>query len=498
MNKQLLFPAILGFFILSFLACTKIVSTDIGGDLLPPIDGVNTKEMFLDVSSKNWQDTVVRVGISINNALGYVNDPLFGKTQAAINVEIKPEFFPFTFPVGKDSLFIDSVVLVLGYNGVWGDTLNNMALKVYELDHSDAVSTDLLRYDTAYPTSYNPPIGRELTYNNTPASIDIRKLNDSIYPFGEAATNQLRIRLNDSYGTELLTNYTTDSINGAYHSDSLFERFFKGYQIMPQATSAVGALMKINLLDTNTKLAIYYKYIYRAPDSLGKKNSAVRYFSTSNYTCGSSNYITRDRSATQVASFLPRNADINDSLLFIDANPGIYTHVNINGLDTLSNKIIHRAELVMEQVPDNPFTDALLTPPNLFLTPISLDNDTTPRFYFPKDVSISGGVIVNQVSFGCIPFTKKDLGTGQTIYAYSFDISRYVQGIISMHDEIYPLVLYAPSNDYVFINPTSIFSVFTGSSSGPLNSPAIGRVRLGGGNNTMHRMRLHIVYSEIK
>ena len=81
-----------------FSACTKITSTDIGGDLIPGIDGVNTKEMYLDVSSKNMKDTSTSIGISTINALGHVDDPLFGKTDASINVQIKPDFFPVTFP----------------------------------------------------------------------------------------------------------------------------------------------------------------------------------------------------------------------------------------------------------------------------------------------------------------------------------------------------------------------------------------------------------------
>ena len=36
---------------------------------------------------------------------------------------------------------------------------------------------------------------------------------------------------------------------------------FKGYQIVPEATG--NALLRINLLDTNTKLAIYFKYTER-------------------------------------------------------------------------------------------------------------------------------------------------------------------------------------------------------------------------------------------
>jgi len=60
-------------------------------------------------------------------------------------------------------------------------------------------------------------------------------------------------------------------------------------------------------------------------------------------------------------------------------------------------------------------------------------------------------------------------------------------------------VLYAPYNDYIYTAEASLFAAFTGTStSDPLNAgPAIGRVRLGGGNNMQHKMRVRIVYSDI-
>ncbi|WP_158638297.1 DUF4270 family protein [Panacibacter ginsenosidivorans] len=490
MKKQLPLLIILVLAIAFITACTKIVTTDIGGDLIPPIDGVNTKEMFLDVTSKNMKDTIVKVGIGTPNALGYIsNDPLFGKTSASINVELKPSVFP-VYPVNGTDIKIDSVVLVLGYSGVWGDTTVPLGFRVYKIKNTDA-SADVLRSDTTYATNYQVERGDELTENYAAANIDITKLNDSIYPFEEAATNQLRIRLNKSYGDELLNDYDTTS-TGAYHSDSLFQRFFKGYQIVPE-TGMGNALLKINLLDTNTKLAVYYNFNIK--DSINKRDTAVRYYRTNNYSCGSSNYVTRDRSGTAIPSYIPTNGNINDSLLFIDANPGIYTKITIDSLATLSNRIIHRAELVMEQVPGDPINDALFTAPNLFLTPYSLDS--MRRFALPHDVLISNGTVGNQLSYGCIPNKKIDPITQQTIYFYTFDISRYAQGIVTRHEKSYPLILYAPSNDYIYPLETSIYQVYTGTS-GPLNTPAIGRVRLGGGNSVNHKMRLHIVYSDIQ
>ena len=495
MKKLLPLFTILACAFITIISCTKIVNTEIGGDLLPPIDGVNTKEMFLSISTKNIKDTITRVNSAIPNALGYVNDGIFGKTTASLNLELKPATFPVTFPVSKDSLFIDSVVLVLGYSGAWGDTTQQLGLRVYKIKNNDP-DFDVLDVDSAYYTNYETPRGDELTENFAEASIDIRKLNDSVYPRNEAAINQLRIRLNKSYGEELLKNYDTSSTS-AYHSDSLFERFFKGYQIVPSQKG--NALVRINILDTNTKLAIYYNYLKRDTTG-GLRDTVVKYFNTNQYSnrTGSSNNIKHDRSGTDIQRFLPTNNDVNDSLLFVDANPGIFTRLVMDSLSKLSNRIIHRAEIVMEQVPGNVIEDGWLTPPALFLTPISYGGDTTPRFALPYDLTISNGAVINQATFGCYPLKKTDAITQQSIYYYSFDISRYVQNIISRGDSSFPLILYAPSNDFIYLTESSIYTAYTGTSSGPLNTPAFGRVRLGGGNHSTHRMRLRIVYSDIQ
>jgi hypothetical protein len=57
--------------------------------------------------------------------------------------------------------------------------------------------------------------------------------------------------------------------------------------------------------------------------------------------------------------------------------------------------------------------------------------------------------------------------------------------------------------DFVYATETSLIQVFTGvvststNSYVPLNAPASGRVRLGGASHSTHKMRLHIVYSDL-
>src|SRR3954451_16405048 len=163
------------FLLLFFSACTKIVTTDIGSGLIPPVDSVDTKEMYLDIVSKNMTDTVTRVGTSDDHALGFVDDLLFGKTTASINVQLKPTSFPFYFPAGKDSLSIDSAVLILSYRGVWGDSSKTLAFRVFEI----SPLAEKLSPDSVYSTSRIIPKGNELTEDKTPKSVNPTALNDS-------------------------------------------------------------------------------------------------------------------------------------------------------------------------------------------------------------------------------------------------------------------------------------------------------------------------------
>lgn len=472
-------------------ACTKIVTTDIGGSLLPPVDNVNTKEMFLDIVSKNGKDSTTTVGTQEIQSLGYLNDPLFGKTNASVNVELKPDAYPVTFPVQdlNDSLMLDSVVLVLRTVGSYGDTLQDLKLRVYEMSKEDTLSD--LKPTTYYKTNYQVAHGTELTTG--PLTVNIPSLDDSVaYTFGGKNANVIRVRLSNEYGNRLLHDYDTSN---AYKSDSLFEVNIKGLQVVPESQG--NAFVRINLVDTNTQLALYYRYKRR--DSAGKVDTTVLSFRCNTFNCGSTNYVTRDRSSGQVASFLSSlNTDKNDSLIFIDANPGIYAMLSIPNTDTLSNKIIHRAEIMMEQVPDlsGSGKDDVYLPPNIFVT--TYDVDSMRRFAQPNDMTISNGTVSNQANLGSFPLKKIDPASGRTIYEYKWDVSRYLQGIITFGQKYYDLVMWAPYNDYVYLyNTPSSYQVFTGAGSAQLNRVATGRIRLGGASNTSHKMKLHIVYSDI-
>ena len=103
------------FLTILFLACTRISTSELGLGLLPAMDAVNTKDTTLDVETETVDNPdSLRIYGSNEHIVGNItNDPIFGTTNAKMFFQLKPDVFPFSFPGVKDSLVVDSAVLVL-------------------------------------------------------------------------------------------------------------------------------------------------------------------------------------------------------------------------------------------------------------------------------------------------------------------------------------------------------------------------------------------------
>lgn len=483
MNRIL---SLLTLVILTATACTKIESTELGQDVIPVVDGVNTFEQFLAVNTK---DSIARDSIfpisSDNLVLGKIsaaNDPVFGETNAILNFELKPFFFPFGFAGEKTTRTVDSVVLVVSYRGFYGDTTIPQNLSVYEL--TEKISRDTLHKTTRAYSRMPSPLAT--------AIIDPIKADDSLYMFREQAKNQIRIKLPNSFGTRFLNYDSAVASNDALVSDSLFKEKFKGFAIV---SGGGKGLFYVNLLDTNTKVAFYYKS--KATTAATVIDTTVTYFKFNQYFDGFSDNITRRATGTSEAGpYLASNLASQDTVLYIETAPGTHARLRIPGLSTFPNKIIHRAELLIEELAD--INAGTLLPdnerkwfgaPNLFVSATA--PDSTRKFLIPYvDVSTSG---INFSVFGGFPI-KKTIN-GQQVNTYNINITRYVQGIVTRADKNLDLYLYAPFNES--ISYSEAISTGLAINSGAFNQLASGRIRIGGGANTKQAIRLRIIYSNL-
>ena len=483
------------------LSCNKLDTTTLGADLIPEVDNINTFADTLNIEATqgffNDTDTTI-ISLSDAHVLGKIeNDPLFGKTTADVFMQFKPSFFPFYFGASNDTLIgLDSVVLCLNYAGFWGDSTIPQQLQVNEITPD---ITDNL-WDSVYankPVSYSPNTGAAVS---DVQSLDIRNLKNviSISRGKDSVSNQIRIKLNNtsSWVQALFSQDSTlTSINNGFYSDSTFRKHFPGLAVKSLGGNA---LLYTTLTDPKTRLEVHFrKRRAGLTDTIFSSLSVVPLTGVQRPSV-SANHIVRERSS---GTYPPANTTTDE--LYLQTTPGTFANLNIPSLTGYPNRLIHRAQIIIEQVPGDIYTDSVFSPPNFLyidLKDSGLNNNYKPvyfdlnpiAFYNPDRVSTTIPFYPSQVDFsyyGGILRHKKDPVSGRNIAYYNFNLSRYVQQIATHQTYNYTLRLYAPFTiRYPQLSPYFI----------NYNNPlAFGRVRVGSGTNTNYRMRMVIIYSKV-
>ena len=486
-----------GVFSMIAWSCNKVDTTQIGADLLPAVDNVQTFADTLTVFGTQGvlSTDTTRIGTGEVQVLGSINnDPLFGKTNANIYLQYKPTFFPYYFGKANDSIGqpyapagtgYDSVVLCLSYRGFYGDSTIPQHLRVYELDDNELN----FRYDSVYTSLYQPTIKpTKLVGETTVLPADIK--NKVGYNYGKDTVSfQIRIPLNTAFLKKILIN-SDSSAGEPFHKDSLFTTVFKGLSVEADGGAAANGLIYISLTDANTRLEFHYRSKNKTPIDTTYTSWFVN--KTGSFLVSksaSADYINRNRAGSEYTN--PSSEE-----LLLQTTPGTYARLKIPDLSVFQNSIIHRAELQIQQVPSTGYT--LPVPNYLYVDGVDtgstekyipLPFDLSPySFYNPYNTASffpTGGIDYSY--YGGNAKTKIDPLTGLPISYYSFNISRYVQNIVTNHIPNYTLRLSAPSElfYYGFYKPYN-------------NALAFGAVKVGNGNNPNYRMILRIVYSKIK
>jgi hypothetical protein len=488
-NRKFLAPLSVFIFLATlYSACSRIDTTDIGNDLIPAVDNINTFDTFFDVVTDNFLfEDSSRIFDTEDHALGVALDPTFGKLTAGIYFSLSPAAFGSYPFINKDSIKfpIDSVVLSLAFKGVYGDSMSTQSFGIYEIAN-DSRFLDSARGFLIRNTPVNT-LGLLATHTQ-----DFDRLSDQNVILNGRDTqtikNQMRIRLDNSLAQRFMDYDTT-----VYKSDSTFRISFAGLALIPSG-GAQNALAYFNLADEeNTKLTFHYK----AKSLNGVVDSPlVASFTFRNYR--NLNTIERNIAGTEYATAMNAGSD-SDERLYIAASPGSYATVKIPNLDTLSNRVIHRAELIA--TPVTPPGSVFQAPYYLFLdaydsaagVPKTIQNDFT--------YNASSGQY-NQALFGGFLNSDGD---------YRFDLSRYVQGIVTRKEKSYTLRIYAPYKTSAVYIPGGVAANYPTSSVITLDTTykksgvqiylnpqiANGRTILGGGTHPTSKMRLRIIYSKI-
>jgi hypothetical protein len=497
--------------------CTKIDTTSAGAGLIPAVDNVFTFADTLAVIATNYDstggtasggvfgtlgcDSLSRHRLHVFGTISNGQDPLFGSTTAAIYFQVLPATLPYHFAAPtrttNDTILgnaFDSVVLQLHYKKTWGDSANSIqTMNIYQLN-VNSPNQDIFKFDSTYKTCDPPPPTGPLLKTISYKPADFNNISVSL---ADSATNQLRINLTSQLGALL---YDQDSTNNAvghvghngYYNDSTFKSIFGGFALIPGSTGK--ALSYFDLDGQNTRLAIYYRYKkYNINTGKNDTLSTVSYFRLG-LLAGERNLVTRDHSGAEISAHQTHPA-AGDDLIYIQTSPGTFATLKIPGLNGYPNRIIHRAELVIDQVTDNVFTDSLFRAPDyLFLEE---DSSSSGKYRpIPCDFLVSGG-IPDIGTFGGYKSTFSDASGTRTRYV--FNISRYVQNFITHRKSDMKLRLSAPYHIIKNTSYTDDCGIFNFPINVSFNEAALGRVRLAGGNHSNPNLKMHlrIIYSKL-
>ncbi len=497
-------PALIALIFFGF-SCTKLDTTSLGTDLIPEVDNVNTFADTLDIFTSQGiftNEDTAKIGLSDAHVLGRIeNDPDFGRTTGDIFLQLKPDFFPFYFGNAGDTITaIDSMVLCLSYKGFFGDSTVPQQLQAYEID-PDVV--DFFWRDSLYqfkPITYAPAL--KPAPISAVTTVDIRNLKNyvKIGKGRDSVINQIRIKIDPSseFYTSLLVQDSTPGGANGFYNDSIFRRRFAGFGV--KALSG-NALMYTALMEENTRLEVHFKKKRNNIIDTSYSSFSMNQFEANRIKpSASANYLVRDWSTGTIP---PAGPEMDE--LYIQTTPGTFAGLSIPGLTGYPKRIIHRAQIMIEQVPSANFLyDSIFAPPNFlyldlkdtgsnnFYKPIY--EDLNPNQFYRPDY-VQGTTIpyypaaVDFNYYGGVVRKKFDPISGRNISYYVFNVSRFVQKISKAEIPNHDLRVFAP---YSFTYPqfTKIITNYN-------NPLAFGRIKVGGGGNANYKMRMVIIYSRI-
>lgn len=234
---------------ISLMAMIFIISSckkadTIGLEVLPDddrLEGSYTDTITLNAFTLR-EDSISTSGTTFH-LLGSHNDPIFGYSKASIYTQLRLSAANPDFGTNPQ---LDSVVLSLAYAGY--------ATDIMKLGGEQSFSVHRLLEDMIDTVSYYS--NDSLSYQKLPLGTysGFVKAKDSVYINGVSEPPQMRIRLSNSFGNEILSSTSLTS-------DENFLDVFKGFYITATTQNLLpgtGTLAYINPASTYTKMTLYY------------------------------------------------------------------------------------------------------------------------------------------------------------------------------------------------------------------------------------------------
>jgi len=410
----------------------------------------------LTVRSSTVKEDSVRTANLPEYPIGYLNDPLFGPTDAkvAVSLDLPSETVNF-----GNSPILDSAVLVLKYSDEYtGDVNSRLMVEVGQLKERLTVSSN---YFSNAEHAANPgTVGSKLTKVNLKDSVSIIQIVKGKPDITIKKASQLRIPLTASF----IQSKFFDADTAHFKTNSAFNDFIKGLQIRvnKDLTSGAGGLATFNLADTASRVELYYR------NQTGTTTDTTFMVFPIN-TGASAATIKHNYAGTPIETQLNTPATTYE-VNYIQPLGGVKTHLTfpyLQNLKSLGNITINKAELVV-QVESG--TDIFSPAPRLFLyrTDIAEQRQLVPDVLLGiSDASLAGLYLTA---------TKQ----------YKFTLTAYIQNLLNGKLDQY--------NTYI----SAVDALATNEQALSPSATTVSRVAIGSGSPTApFKMKLNIIYTKV-
>lgn len=363
--RSILFLAIS---ILIAIGCKK-EPDKVGAEIIPPSGKLNVE--YCDTVSMYAYSSVmdsVRTDETSKSLLGSYKDPIFGRTVASFNTQLR---LSSTNPGFGPNPKVDSIILSLKYAGYYGDTNTLQTIHVYEL------SKQLFKDSTYFSNQIIPDYGIDFAdYSFYPNPTTSRMIitydtisTDSVNVDTTYVSPQVRMHL-DRFSTELGDKIlNADSITLSDNED--FLEYFYGIAVKAEPVNNGGSILYLDLMSANSNLTIYYHN--DTTDSLSytlniNENTArFNQFDHNDY---------QDASPEFINQVINKDTTLGNGILYLQSMAGIKTKIFFPFVYDWYEKqqiVINEAQLLLNASSEPTIYDK---PESLYLLRINEDGNT--------------------------------------------------------------------------------------------------------------------------
>jgi hypothetical protein len=263
------------FAVFLFTSCKKD-PYQLGLSLLPPTDtlAIQTSDTSTIIAFSVLQDSI-RTDRATTNMLGSMVDPVFGKTTASFCSQFRLSTEDVDFGINP---VLDSVVLMLRYQSIYGESNTLQNVKVYELN--EEISSDSVYYSNHQFKTY-PTLLADRTFQ--PNLTDSVKIYDGKVP--------PLLSLNLSNNTNYFGNKLLYAPSDVLSDNTKFVKFMNGLYIETSPVAANGGLISFNMGSAWTILMVYFK----RQDTTGKVTDSLHYAFVITDKCARINTFSHDQ-----------------------------------------------------------------------------------------------------------------------------------------------------------------------------------------------------------